>query len=186
MQNAIKASMNLKALRERKHLTQEELSKASGISIRTIQRIEAGQEPKGHTAKVLAKALDLDLTAISNEEMPVEDINYSLIKIINLSSAFVTFIPLLNVFLPLAITHFGKQYNSITKQILSLQILWTIVSTLIFFLIAFLKISLSLSRRIMLWTMIALILVNVILILVNAVSIDRNKKLYFKLKFKFF
>uniref|UniRef100_UPI0030098B92 helix-turn-helix domain-containing protein n=1 Tax=Gaetbulibacter jejuensis TaxID=584607 RepID=UPI0030098B92 len=45
--------MNLKALRDKKHLTQEELAKQSGLSIRTIQRIEAGQEPKGHTAKVL-------------------------------------------------------------------------------------------------------------------------------------
>ena len=178
--------MNLKALREQKHLTQEELSEVSGISIRTIQRIEAGQLPKGHTAKALAKALDIELNSLQNTDLTTEDRDYSLIKIINLSSAFVTFIPLLNIILPLTIMHFRKQYNSITKQIVSLQILWTIASTIIFFLTGFLKISLSLSRRITLWVMIALILINLILILVNAASIDRNKKLYFKLNFKFF
>lgn len=182
----MKASINLKALREQKHLTQEELSEASGISIRTIQRVEAGQLPKGHTARVLAKALDVELDSLQNSDLAADDWDYSLIKIINLSSAFVTFIPLLNIILPLAIMHFRKQYNSITKQIVSLQILWTIVSTLIFFLTAFFKISLSLPRRITLWVMIALIVANVVLILVNAASIDRNKRLFFVLPFKFF
>ncbi|MGB5190238.1 helix-turn-helix domain-containing protein [Robiginitalea sp.] len=178
--------MNLKALREQKHLTQEELSEASGISIRTIQRIEAGQLPKGHTAKALARALDIALDSLQNTDLTTENRDYSLIKIINLSSAFVTFIPLLNIILPLAIMHFRKQYNSLTKQIISLQILWTIVSALIFLLTGFLKISLSLSRHITLWVIIALILINLIVILVNAANIDRNKKLYFKLNFNFF
>ncbi|MGB5402814.1 MAG: helix-turn-helix domain-containing protein [Robiginitalea sp.] len=178
--------MNLKALREQKHLTQEELSEASGISIRTIQRVEAGQLPKGHTAKALARALDIALDSLQNTDLTTENRDYSLIKIINLSSAFVTFIPLLNIILPLAIMHFRKQYNSLTKQIISLQILWTIVSALIFLLTGFLKISLSLSRHITLWVIIALILINLIVILVNAASIDRNKKLYFKLNFNFF
>lgn len=178
--------MNLKALREQKHLTQEELSEVSGISIRTIQRIEAGQLPKGHTAKALAKALGIELDSLQNTDLTTENRDYSWIKIINLSSAFVTFIPLLNIILPLAIMHFRKQYNSITKQIVSLQIFWTIASTIIFFLTGFLKVSLSLSRYITLWVLIVLILINLVLILVNAASIDRNKKLFFKLNFKFF
>jgi len=183
--NVNKVSMNIKTLREQKHLTQEELAKESGISIRTIQRIEAGREPKGHTAKALIKALGLDLNAINKTGKPAEDRNYSLIKLINLSSVFVTFIPLLNIIVPLVIMYFGKQFNSITKQILSLQILWSIVSTLIFFLASLLKISLSLSHRFTLWVMVVLIFINVILILINTASIDRYKKLYFKLNFNF-
>lgn len=177
--------MNIKALREQKHLTQEELAKLSGLSKRTIQRIESGQKPKGHTAKALSKALGLDLDTINTVNKSVEDINYSLVKIINLSSVFVTFIPLLNIVLPLAIMYFNKQFNSLTKQILSLQILWTIVSILIFFLASSLKLSLSLSHRFTLWVMIILIVINVILILVNTSSIDRKKELFFKLNFSF-
>ena len=175
--------MNVKFLREQKHLTQEELAEDSGISIRTIQRIEAGQEPKGHTAKALAKALNLDLNALSKK--PSEERNYSLIKIINLSSAFVCFIPLLNIIVPLAIMYFRKQFNSITKQIVSLQILWTIVFSLIFVVAASLKNALSLDHRFPLWVIIAMIIINVALILTNTASIDRNQKLFFKLKFSF-
>ncbi len=47
----------LKEIREQKNLTQEELLEQSNISVRTIQRIEAGTEPKGHTLKILAKSL---------------------------------------------------------------------------------------------------------------------------------
>ncbi|WP_415376713.1 helix-turn-helix domain-containing protein [Patiriisocius sp. Uisw_017] len=175
--------MNIKTLREQKHLTQEDLANESGISIRTIQRIEAGREPKGHTAKALTNALGLDLTAINKTEKPIEDLNFSLIKLINLSSLFVTFIPLLNIILPLVIIYFGKQNNSITKQIISLQILWTIVATLIFLITGFLKLSFSLSHFITPWALVVLIFINVILILVNTASIDRSKKLFFKLNF---
>ncbi|MEH6514901.1 MAG: helix-turn-helix transcriptional regulator, partial [Maribacter arcticus] len=178
-----RASMNIKILREQKHLTQEELAKESGISIRTIQRIEAGIAPKGHTAKALSKALGIDLVALSNTEKAKGGINYSLIKLINLSSAFVTFIPLLNIIVPLVIMYFGKQINMLTKQIISLQILWTIVSTMTFFLAGFLKTTLSLSRHLIPWVIVVLILVNIILILINTASIDKNKRLFFKLNF---
>lgn len=171
--------MNIKSLREQKHLTQEELAQESGISIRTIQRIEAGQEPKGHTAKALMEALDLDITAFS--KTPREDLNYSLIKIINISSVFVCVVPLLNIILPLTIMYYRKQFNNITKQILSLQILWTISSFLIFVLTASITNALSLNHRLPLWILIALIIINVILIFKNADSIHKNKKPYFKL-----
>lgn len=173
--------MNIKNIREQKHLTQEELAIESGISIRTIQRIESGQVPKGHTLKALAKALDLDLTTLNKKA--TENRNYSLIKIINLSSAFVFSIPFFNVILPLTIMYFGKQFNNTTKQILSLQILWTIVSSLIFFLASFLKNALSLSHRFPLWILLVFIIINIIIILKNAASLDKNQKLFFKLSF---
>ena len=56
----------LKEIREQKNLTQEELSEQSNISVRTIQRIEAGTEPKGHTLKILAKSLDISESDLLN------------------------------------------------------------------------------------------------------------------------
>ena len=41
-------------LREEKNITQTELAEKSGLSLRTIQRIEAGNVPKGYTLKALA------------------------------------------------------------------------------------------------------------------------------------
>ena len=76
--------------REKQNLTQEELAEKAGVSTRTIQRIEKGTEPKGHTLKVLAKSLGIlenDLKE-NNLESKTETINYQLAKYINLSSIF--------------------------------------------------------------------------------------------------
>jgi transcriptional regulator with XRE-family HTH domain len=175
--------MNLKVIRDQKHLTQEELAEKSGLSIRTIQRIEAGQEPKGHTAKVLAKTLNLDLSSLSKSKEITDAINYSLVKRINLSSAFVCYIPLLNIFLPLILNHQYKQNNHLTKGIISLQILWSIVSILAFLVAGFLRLTFDLHHQTSLWVSIFFILINLVIILVNSANIDKHKELYFKLGF---
>ena len=51
-----------------KNLTQEELSEKSKISVRTIQRIEAGTEPKGHTLRALARALDVEEYSLQRQD----------------------------------------------------------------------------------------------------------------------
>lgn len=58
----------LKTLREQKNLTQEELSERSKISVRTIQRIESGTEPKGHTLRALAQTLEIEESLLLQDE----------------------------------------------------------------------------------------------------------------------
>ncbi|WP_271785173.1 helix-turn-helix domain-containing protein [Aquimarina algiphila] len=53
--------------REKLNLTQEELAEKSRISVRTIQRIEAGARLKGHTLNAISEALN-----ISKEELVKE------------------------------------------------------------------------------------------------------------------
>lgn len=177
--------MDIKTIRERKHLTQEELAEQSGLSVRTIQRIEAGQQPKGHTAKVLSRLLGLDLNSLSDQKFSEADTNFALVKRINLSSAIVCFIPLFNIILPLILIRYYRQRNHLTKHIITLQILWSIVSTLAFFIAGFLKLSFALHHQTALWVSIVFIIMNMIMILVNSAHIDKNKTLYFKLKFSF-
>ncbi len=174
--------MNIKKIREEKHLTQEELAEQSGLSIRTIQRIEAGQKPKGHTAKILAKTLGVDLSSLSTSQKGTENINYSLVKRINISVAFVCFIPLLNFILPLALSYYYKQNNHLTKGIITLQILWSIISILIFFITGILKLTFDLHRQTTLWVGTILIVINIVMILVNSANIEKHKELYFKLR----
>ena len=50
----------LKAIRERKALSQEELAKKAGINRVTLARIEAGAEPYPATVRKLADALGVD------------------------------------------------------------------------------------------------------------------------------
>lgn len=65
----------LKEIREQRNLTQEELSDSTGISVRTIQRIESGNEPKGQTLKILLNTLGIEKhELLNNEENPEETI----------------------------------------------------------------------------------------------------------------
>ncbi|AYZ13084.1 XRE family transcriptional regulator [Chryseobacterium arthrosphaerae] len=184
----------LKTLREQKNLTQEELSERSKISVRTIQRIESGTEPKGHTLRALAQTLEIeeslllqDETIISPENNAIktetteesETISYSRIKMINLSSLLFVVAPPLNILAPFLLMFLTKQRNSLTKQIISLQMFWTAMAPIVFMIGIFLK----LGKEFTLILMVLIALSNVFMILRNAAEIDRKKKLYFKLKF---
>lgn len=185
----------LKQIREQKNLTQEELAEKSGISVRTIQRIEAGTLPKGHTLKMLARSLEIqqsDLlakdgivetkTMIENDNATTADIvttDFSKIKLINLSSILFVVLPPLNILIPLLLSSLFKQKNEITKQIISVQILWTILAPIVFMLGIFLKLGSAFT----LVLMISIVLSNIVIILINAAGIDQKRKLHIKLNF---
>lgn len=184
----------LKSVRELQNLTQEELSKKSGVSTRTIQRIESGKDPKGYTLRVLAEALNIeesellfkeykkekeDVVETIEEPKEVVSINYSSLKLINLSSIPFIIIPPLNILAPIILMLVMKQKNVFTKQLISVQIIWTIIAPIVFFLGVFLK----LGNKFTLIIMILIVLSNVFIILRNAIEIDKRKKLHFKLNF---
>ncbi|GAB3730905.1 hypothetical protein GCM10027594_12940 [Hymenobacter agri] len=53
------------SIRKSKGLSQELLAEQSGVSLRTIQRVEQGETvPRGHTMQALATALDVPLDAL--------------------------------------------------------------------------------------------------------------------------
>ena len=189
----------LKKIREKQNLTQEELAEKSGLSVRTIQRIEAGTEPKGYTLKTLASSLDVPETDLLIPENPIEELivetpiieelvlpientpaeNWTLIKIINLSSLPFCWFPIANFLPPLLIMLISKQKSPIIKQIISLQIIIAIIAPIIFLIIAFLKLG---SASVMI-TMVSLTLTNIFIILRNAYEIDRKEKLRYQLNF---
>ena len=185
----------LKNLREQQNRTQEELSQKSGISVRTIQRIESGQAPKGYTLRVLAETLGVEekelLTKkvkIENEEgsatneTVVEDTmaaDFSKIKLLNLSSLPFVVLPVLNILVPLFLMYTLKLKSPLTKQIVSLQIMWTILAPIVFLV----GILLKLGNQFTMVIMILIVLSNVYLIIRNTMELDRKKQLRYKLDF---
>lgn len=184
----------LKTIREQQNLTQEELAEKSGISVRTIQRIESGKDPKGYTLRILAQTFgvkEAELlgnsvevesqpqheTSIVNEEVIWTD--YAKIKLINLSSIPFIILPPLNIIVPLVLMFVMQQKNALTKQIVSVQIMWTILAPILFMLGIFLKLGHQ-------FTLVLIILIatsNVYLILINTYELDKHKKLRHKLNF---
>lgn len=56
--------MMVKKLRLQRGWSQEHLAKLTGLSTRTIQRIEQGQKPSFESLKALSKVLDTEVTTI--------------------------------------------------------------------------------------------------------------------------
>lgn len=61
--------MILKQLRISRHLSQEQLAQMSGLSVRTIQRIESGANASLESQKCLAAALDVTIEALNQESI---------------------------------------------------------------------------------------------------------------------
>lgn len=190
------SKIKLKNIRESQNLTQEELSEKSGISVRTIQRIEAGQEPKGYTLRVLAQTLEISEKELQNTSseteisQPIvhqpnnektEELDFSKVKFINLSSLPFVFLPVINIVVPVILMYVLKMKYPIIKQIISVQILWTIIAPIVFMIGIFLK----LGRQFTLALIVVIILSNLFIIIRNAMEIDRSKKLYYRLNFSF-
>lgn len=169
--------------REQLNLTQQQLSEKSNISVRTIQRVEAGQVLKGHTLDALSKALDINKNDLIQNTSNEKEGNIRLIKLINLSSLLLLIIPLGSIVLPLIIMYWKKEVNTITKQIISIQMLWTLIFPIILLTVIFLGNILPLSKQSVPLTMLLLILTNIYIIIRNTAELDKHKKLFIKLKF---
>ncbi len=60
--------MILKQLRLRRVLSQEQLAEMSGLSVRTIQRIEGGHSASLESLKCLAAVLEVDVSTLKQEK----------------------------------------------------------------------------------------------------------------------
>mgnify|MGYP000672221477 FL=1 len=59
--------MILKKLRADKNWSQEQVATFSGLSTRTIQRVESGQSASLETLKSLASVFEVDITKLTEE-----------------------------------------------------------------------------------------------------------------------
>ena len=59
--------MYLKILRQKKHLSQEQLAECCKLSLRTVQRAEAGHRVGYSTLRALAAEFDIDVDALERE-----------------------------------------------------------------------------------------------------------------------
>jgi len=171
--------------REKLNLTQEELADKAGVSTRTIQRIEKGTAPKGHTLKVLAKALEVseDELHTAKPEIDTDIINHQIVKYINLSSILGVIFPPLNILFPFLLMNYKKQVNVLTKQLVSIQIFYTIISFVVVSICLFLPKWIEVTNQLFLISLITFPIVNLFIIIRNAKELDQNQKLYIKLNF---
>ncbi len=125
----MKANTKIKELRTRKGISQEELSDKSGLSLRTIQRIENGEtEPLGDSLKKIAHALDT--TPEELIDWSIEE-NTTFIKTMNLSALFFLLFPLLGILIPYIMWHSKKgriaKLDEAGSALINFQITWNLL-----------------------------------------------------------
>lgn len=66
-------SHQIKTLRLAKAWSQEQLAEISALSVRTIQRVENGEQPSLETLSALAAAFEVSVATLSTHDTPKED-----------------------------------------------------------------------------------------------------------------
>lgn len=185
----------IKNLRIRKGISQEQLAEFSGLSLRTVQRIENGEtEPRGDSLKRLAKAFEVSPDEILDWDV-YED--KGLLIGLNLSALSFIVFPLLGILVPLIVWVSKKDkirnINNIAKDVLNFQITWAIVFfvryALFYFSLIF-KVSFEGLDSIngvylnMLWV-VFLYAYNILFIIINTIRINNKKEVKYFPKIRF-
>lgn len=189
----------IKELRNRKGFSQEELSEKTGLSLRTIQRIENGEsEPRGDSLKRLATAFDVSPDEII--DWTVQEDKGFLISL-NLSALSYLLFPILGIIVPLIIWISKKDkirnVNEIAKDILNFQITWTmllfigyigVILNAVFKLVPTEDFKPTFVTSMVMMNLILFIMMylfNFSMILFNAFRIHKDKKVFYAPKIRF-
>ena len=133
---------NLIYQRKLKGLTQDQLSHETGVTVRTIQRIEKGEvQPHLQTIKLLAEGLEIDVNDLLVLDNPNEEtIKRKWMMLIHGSPFFGLIIPFANVLIPIFIwvskSEDNKIYDEHGRAVINFHStinLLLIVSLLLFF-----------------------------------------------------
>ncbi len=183
-------SKRVKELRSRKGLSQEQLAEISGLSLRTIQRIENGEtEPRGETLKRLMKALEVAPDDLMDWSI-AEDKGF--LTAVNLSALGFFVFPLLGILIPLIMWISKKDklkdINRTGKEILNFQITWNLLVflTYIFFMgQVFLMHSLIRNPFLLVGIIGFLYVYNFVLIIINTIKIYNGNEINYYPKIRF-
>lgn len=189
----------VKELIKRNGLSQEELTENSGLSLRTIQRIENGEtQPTGDTLKRIAKVLNVTPNELVDWTI-MEDKGF--LKALNLSALTFLFFPILGILVPLIMWISKKDklkdLNKIGRDVINFEITWTVLLFLGFLLNAGYMAyywetngvvsasSILSSVRFNMFFLIFMYLFNLVFVIFNTVLIDRNKQVRYFPKINF-
>ncbi|CAM4355336.1 Uncharacterized conserved protein, Tic20 family [Pedobacter westerhofensis] len=190
-------AQKIKALRNRKGFSQEQLASAAQINLRTVQRIEAGDtEPRGDTLKRISSALDIDPDELIGS---AEQEDNGFLAFLNISALCFILFPLLGIIVPLCVWMLRKDkirnIGKVSKHLINFQMTWSLVffiywaiftsSIMLGFTMPLPKIAgIGLPERIILIFML-LYQINIVIILINGVRSYSGQEVFYKPAIKF-
>lgn len=193
-----KLSERVTELRNRKGFSQEVLAEESGLSLRTIQRIENGETtPRGDTLQRIAKGLGVTSEELIDWKLEKND---SYLAILNASALTFIFFPIFGILVPLVM--WISQKNKIhgidrnSRKILNFQITWSLVlflSIIGYIGGNFYRVNQSslispslLINPLYLWgTIVLMYFINLVLVVINSVRLKSGKNVSYFLGIPF-
>ena len=175
----------VKILREQKNLTQTELAEKSGLSLRTIQRIESGQSLKGFTLKAIAQTLEIEPENLFSKEE--ENIQIDRAKHINLSALSGLIIPFGGIIFPAILTYRTQDSvnRELGKSVIGVQIILAFVISVLLILSPFIQHWFSIRFPLFLVPLMAFIILKLWIVIKNGISLNQTNQLSIKLKNNF-
>ncbi len=178
----------IKELRVKNGFSQEKLSELTGLTLRTIQRIENGKTtPRGHSLEKISIALNVSTELFVKSEKQKDE---SIIAMLNLSQLGFILLPPLSIIFPLIIWIKKRDkidnLDNVGKSILNFQISWNIllIVIILFFFVEISGINTMITFKSLLpmFLIILLYFYNFIIIIMNAIFYKRKEKVkYFPL-----
>lgn len=181
----------VKDLRIKNGLSQEDLAEQSGLSLRTVQRIESGvTKPREDSLKKLADVLGETTDALG---WTMKE-NRGLLMMINFSALSFILFPFLGIVIPMIIWFSNrrsiKDLDRTARKILNFQITWSLVLICWFLVMIFKLVSMfgtgnfdgaMMGNRILIQEigLLFLYLYNFSFVVLNAFRIDNGKELMY-------
>ena len=187
-----KLSERVTELRNRKGFSQEVLAEDSGLSLRTIQRIENGETtPRGDTLQRIAKGLGVTSEELIDWKLEKND---SYLALLNISALSFIIFPLLGIIIPIVMWISKRKevskVDKIGKQVINFQITWCLFIFLIY-IFSFLSFMfhLSIFPRITLFRILMtgafLFLFNIIQVIINTLKVKKGRHVRYYLSIPF-
>ena len=180
----------IKELRKLKGISQEFLAEESGLSLRTIQRIENEKtNPTGESLKRLSNALNLNPDELIDWSIK-EDKRY--LTFLNLSALTFLFFPLLGILIPFILwtSRKGKikNINKLGRDLINFEITWTLFLffiPILLYLLSKIGVLENLTLSILFVFFGIMYFINFIFILLNTFRISNENDIIYNPKIKF-
>ncbi len=171
----------IKNIREQHGYTQDELANKSGLSLRTIQRLESSnKEPKGHTLQVISAIFKMEPSVLQQEFKIVAHIKKSettAIRFINLAVLTFLGIPFGNLIIPILLwrkNRTSRFVDEIGKRIINFQIIWSAMLCILMILSPFISRLFLSNSPIILRVLFAAYAFNIGIVCYTAMKLQRD------------
>jgi transcriptional regulator with XRE-family HTH domain len=171
----------IKNIREQSGYTQATLAKQTGLSLRTIQRLESSnKEPKGHTLKALSSVFDIEPLMLQEKFQSNEDTQNSektSIQLLNLSILSFIGIPFGNIIFPFILWRKhrkSKFVDEVGRRIINFQIIWWIIFSMLLCISPYISRKFFSNTQIIFYVLFVGYAFNVVIVFITAMKLRRN------------